>query len=272
MRAAFRGDYSSQSGQVGIIVLLIMVVMLTIGLSVASRSTNELFLAQQQAESARVFNAAEAGIEQALSGLSFGTFTFSDGRYSGFEGLDFEDTLVDLEVREQQELEIRVPEMISIRVDLENSSAGNQLIVNWSRETDCAAGVGASLMASVFYEGSPTRVARYFVEGCSRTDSDGQGDSFAAHQAGEDGYSFRTTIPLENNALFAHLTPLYDDTHLRVSAAGLSDNPAGYLIRSEARSEIGDETRIVEVTRSLDSAASIFDFALYSGDGLIKAD
>src|SRR6185369_1704811 len=58
---------TTQSGQIGIIIILIMVVLLTVGLSLASRSTREVRLSQQEVESNRVFNVAEAGIEQALS-------------------------------------------------------------------------------------------------------------------------------------------------------------------------------------------------------------
>ena len=62
-----RDKKKTQSGQVAIVILLIMVVLLTVGLSLASRTTQELFLSQQESESARVFNAAEVGIEDALS-------------------------------------------------------------------------------------------------------------------------------------------------------------------------------------------------------------
>ena len=52
--------------------------MLTIGLSLASRTTQELFLSGQEADSARVFNAAEVGIEEALSqDLDFTGETYS---------------------------------------------------------------------------------------------------------------------------------------------------------------------------------------------------
>src|SRR5258708_19174487 len=57
-----------QSGQIGIIIILIMVVLLTVGLSLAARSSREVTLSTQEAESTRTFNAAEAGVEQAMSG------------------------------------------------------------------------------------------------------------------------------------------------------------------------------------------------------------
>jgi type II secretory pathway pseudopilin PulG len=54
------------SGQAVVIVLLIMAVVLTIGLSVISQAVNDVKISQKEEESARAFSAAEAGVEQAL--------------------------------------------------------------------------------------------------------------------------------------------------------------------------------------------------------------
>lgn len=55
-----------EKGQVLLIVVLVMVVSLTIGLSVVSRSITNLRITSEQEQSQRAFSAAEAGIEQAL--------------------------------------------------------------------------------------------------------------------------------------------------------------------------------------------------------------
>src|SRR3990167_5038568 len=62
----------NQSGQVALIVLLVMVVMLTLGISIAQRGVADVRISQQEEDSARAFQAAEAGLEQALSTLSSG--------------------------------------------------------------------------------------------------------------------------------------------------------------------------------------------------------
>lgn len=61
---------NSQQGQVLLIVILVMVVALTIGLSVASRSIVSLRTSTEQAESQKALAAAEAGIEQAIKANS----------------------------------------------------------------------------------------------------------------------------------------------------------------------------------------------------------
>lgn len=55
-----------EKGQVLLVVVLIMVVALTVGLSVVSRSINNLKIATDDENSQRAFSAAEAGVERAL--------------------------------------------------------------------------------------------------------------------------------------------------------------------------------------------------------------
>ncbi|MEK7571382.1 MAG: hypothetical protein AAB553_03835 [Patescibacteria group bacterium] len=55
-----------QSGQVLLIVILVMVVALTVGLSVAARSITNVRIANEEESSERAFAAAEAGLERAL--------------------------------------------------------------------------------------------------------------------------------------------------------------------------------------------------------------
>lgn len=58
--------FSSQKGQAILIVVLVMVVSLTIGLSIASRSVTNLKTSTEEENSQRAFSAAEAGVEKAL--------------------------------------------------------------------------------------------------------------------------------------------------------------------------------------------------------------
>lgn len=64
-----------QTGQVAIILLLIIVVSLAVGLSVASRSLTEITNASKTEDSSRAYFAAEAGIEKALSQGTTGAIT-----------------------------------------------------------------------------------------------------------------------------------------------------------------------------------------------------
>lgn len=61
-----RSIFNSHRGQALLIVVLVMVVVLTVGLSVASRSIVNLRITSEEQQSQRAFSAAEAGIELAL--------------------------------------------------------------------------------------------------------------------------------------------------------------------------------------------------------------
>ena len=58
--------FEKQKGQVLLIVVLVMIVALTVGLSLISRSITNLRTSTEEAESQKALAAAEAGIEQAL--------------------------------------------------------------------------------------------------------------------------------------------------------------------------------------------------------------
>jgi hypothetical protein len=71
-------NFQSQKGQALLIVVLVMVVALTVGLAVVSRSIVNLKNSQQEVGSQQALSAAEAGIEQSIkSGVSIGSGTFT---------------------------------------------------------------------------------------------------------------------------------------------------------------------------------------------------
>ncbi len=72
---------SKQKGQALLIILLVMAVILTIALSIASRSVTDISISKQEDDASRAFSAAEAGIEQALNGgtLSLNGSSLSSG-------------------------------------------------------------------------------------------------------------------------------------------------------------------------------------------------
>ncbi|MFH0863897.1 MAG: PilX N-terminal domain-containing pilus assembly protein, partial [Candidatus Gottesmanbacteria bacterium] len=63
-----KNNIGKQNGQILLIVLLVMVVGLTMGLSLATRSATDVKISSQLEHSSRAFAAAEAGIEAALKG------------------------------------------------------------------------------------------------------------------------------------------------------------------------------------------------------------
>lgn len=255
-----------QSGQVGVAILLTMTVLLTMGLSIASRSTEDLFLSEQQSESARVFNAAEAGVEDALAA----NFDFEGQSRTG-SVTTITDTTVDYSVTKQNVLETRLFEGVTVKVDVDDSGAGTGLTTNsnillqWSKESDCATQDPASLIVSVFYNDAGTVRARYYAYGaCDHS------DGFTLGTSSSDGYFRQVNMPLLAGDLFVRIKTVYNDTHIRVSGVGWTLPVQAYNIRSEAKNVLGNETRAVEVNKTLDAAPSVMDYALFSGTTIVK--
>lgn len=260
----------SQSGQIGVIVLLMMVVLLTVGLSLAARTTQELFLSQQTAESSRVFNAAEAGIEAALATqMDVGGQDVVTGSLGTVNGVD-----VNYQVTKFHALETKVFQGVTVMTNLDPAAFadGQRVNLEWSRSDDCAAPGIASLLVSIYSEeGGVTRVRHEALAGCNRGDGFTMGTSI-----NNNGYRRQAYITLRNAAerdLFIRIKPLYNDTDLRVTGDGWQLPVQYFNIRSEASNQQGDgtrETRIVEVNRTLPTAPSVMDFAVYSGTTLVK--
>lgn len=251
----FNKKTSFQSGQVAVVVLLIMVVLLTIGLSLATRTTQELFLSDQQAESTRVFNAAESGIEQALSEVQVGTGTLT------IDGVD-----ITYNVSGSSTLDTRVSEGASVHIDLTGYS--NNVEFEWASEGNCSE--RASLVATIFYDDAGTTRTKVipFRPACS-AHSD---NFFNAIALGGNPYYHRYTIAaadLPANSLFMRVKPVYADTDLKISG-GIGFPTQYHVISSTASYTEGDEERNIEVSRTLPAGPAYMDYALYSGGGITQ--
>jgi len=72
----------NEKGQALLIVVLVMVVALTVGLSIASKTITNLRTSTEEANSQKALSAAEAGIEQALKTNQIASGTFTDNQTS----------------------------------------------------------------------------------------------------------------------------------------------------------------------------------------------
>lgn len=254
-----------QSGQVAIVILLIMVVLLTVGLSLASRTTQELFLSQQEAESARVFNAAEVGVEEALS-QDFSTIT---GTVTLPSSTVVDDVTTSTTIQSVNTLETQIVEGAAVHLNL-TGYGGTSFSLNWARETACNTDVNnpgaASILVSIYYrDGTTPKVVHEAYSPCTRFS-----DQFTLVTTDPSGAYFRqTSVPVPNGGsltpLFARIRAVYNDTALRVTGTGLTQF---YVIRSQANTDIGEESRTVEVGRTLSGAPSFMDYSVYSGSDI----
>src|SRR3989344_6041679 len=240
-----------QVGQAGLVVMLIMVVLLTLGISIASRSTSGVTQSTQEQESSRVFDAAEAGIEQALSRVLTTTQN----------SVEVNDLTANYTVAELTELDARIDEGNVAAVD--TTGYGGTVAIEWSKVSDCVTQDPASIEVSIFNSTNNT-VRREAYAGCTHS-----GDWFSASLGGTAPYAYKANVVVGGQEDLVRIRPVYNDTHLHVTG-GADFPPQNHRIVSEASNISSGEIRAVEVNRSLPTAPAIFDYVLFSGTGLSK--
>src|SRR5579885_3559975 len=77
----YRLQRTPQDGQAFLIVVLVMVIALTVGLSIASRTITNLRVSTEEENSQKAFSAAESGIEQALKSGNYNSNTLSNNAF-----------------------------------------------------------------------------------------------------------------------------------------------------------------------------------------------
>lgn len=273
-----RGNISGQPGQIAVVILLIMAVLLVLGLSLAARTTQEIQLSGQEQDSTRVFNAAETGVEVALSQSS--NFTEAESAGSKTLTLDSGELPTGIEgtvtITEQSGLTTFVNEGASATVQLENSGASS-ITIDWSKrvtETTCAA--RAALVIALYYTEAGTDKVQYYPikPNCGYDANKAVGFSESGVTAlGSGDYNHRYVLNLASipSPKLARIKPLYAGTDLNVS--GINTTQA-FDIRSEA-AETADgqptvEKSAIQVTRTKPAPPTVLEYALYSGDSLIK--
>lgn len=243
----------NQSGQVGIVLLLITVVMLTLGISVASRSVGDVKISTTNEQANRALDAAESGVEQALSQdlSNYQAPTGGSGPIS-----------VTTQVSPQRVLEAFAEQGDTVGVDLKTLPQNTQVSVEWAKEADCAQ--NASVVLSIFNtSGTNPAVRRYYYRprvsaGCNHN------DNFTdAVNATTPGFRWRANINTLTGDTLMRIRPLYAGTDLHVSGTNLPTQ--AYTVRSTAQNTTSNETKVVEVNKTLPVPPSIFDYVLFSG-------
>lgn len=262
-------------GQAALIVLLVVAVALGFGLSIISQSTTDVRISQQEEESARAFNAAEAGIEEALQKLS----TIAIGIPQTIGGLtgDVSGSYV---VNAATSLESVFVESDTVQVNLLNHDPSlNVVTVNWVKADSSVENPGcngesntaASLAVTVVKGLSGGYSRRNFAYNSCTGLTNGFTD---VATAGDNDYFRKITIPVEADDELIRIRPVYNQASILVY--GNVDLPSqGYAIASSAQvlNQAQDQSRAaksIEVTRTEPATPAIFDYVLFSGTNLVK--
>lgn len=256
----------TRSGQVGLLLLVIMGLVVGIALSLASRSLGDTVLSRQESESAKAFRLAESGVEQALNALRQDSSTTNtlnltgDGDFSGTTSIGGS-TSFGLYVKEGEQAHL----------DVTTFAPGN-LTIQWTKTSDnrenpsiCSAGSGNAPAAIeiIAHKTDGTASFAYLNPYNCTPETNGFGNSAIS---GVDGYRSQASYAVAAGSTAVRIRPLYSDATITVSGPGLSTQL--YLIQSKAAG--GDAQKEIEVKRGLDAPASVFDYALFSGSSIEK--
>lgn len=248
-------------------VLLIMGITMVIAVSLAQRTAEDVALTTKQAETTKVFSAAQSGAEQVLTEVlttlrSGGTVVTSDPTNTVLN-----DSTVEIEVAAASEFTQPLDEGETYQVNLPASGA---VVLEWG-ETAGTCDTEASLLISRYYVESSVTKVEYFgysAKGCGPEHSDG----FADPDAGTDGRKSKITYNVDSSGtiddLFLRVIPVYNSTNLYIEGA----DGQQYTITANAQNTLGEdeETRVVQVTTSDLQPPPFLDYALYSGTSINK--
>jgi hypothetical protein len=222
-----------KSGQVVLIVLLVMVVVLTIGLSLISRSVTDISISKDEEEAIRAFSAAEAGIEAALQNIGAAPSTIVVDGITANVNVSGED----------QNLEFNLAEGEYLDLDLTGASVGTRITLEWD--------AGAAVETS-FYKSDNT-VQRYIYQSDTASCLSG-----IISTEPDEEFQLRGTTA---NDQMLRIRALCSPTNLDITVSNHSLADQAHEIDSRA-SEDG-KTSAIQVTRR-DELPSIFDYVVFS--------
>lgn len=279
-----------QRGQTLLIVVLVLAVALTIGLAVVSRSVTDIRISRQEEESARVFSAAEAGIEEALKRTDLA----SGGSISGFVGdINYQVGVTSLSAGQ----EFVFPEKIEANdvqtvwlIDHNNDGSLNltgipgtyysqsQIEVYWGDENTASnQATTPALEVSLYYkDGSNYKVKRYALDPNSirAVEKGFESANIGAYSLGGKILRFYKnidTLPVNIIPYFLRLRLLYNTTAhlLGVKFSGNYYPVQGKCYESTAVLRDSGTTTTTQECLFYKAPPGIFDYVLFSGGDLI---
>lgn len=253
------------SGQALLIVLLVLSVALTAGLSLVARTTTDVSISKKETESNKAFEAAEAGIEEALKRLEGGNiidFSIPESQLESGASINVEFSSIggtdQPSIRTIRSGESATFWLNSFELDEQTfpsdevSWPGGNLIICWDDED-------VDVEAVVYFQNGEQYGSRRYYDG-------GGGVCSGDFNRG------MTILGLATTDKFVNVRFYDTDTNktIRISAQGQPNNLPlqGTVITSQG--QVADVSRRVQIVSGWPELPSFFDFVLFSGGSLEK--
>ncbi len=277
----------AKKGQVAVWIVLISVVGLTLGLSIAARSLSNLRQSSELEETNRAFSAAEAGVEKALYQLesSGGVTPVLTPQPLSAGGAEYEYTVDQIGSGSEIVLSPDLEKDKVVQVDA--SGMNGDVVIYWvnADDTDQSSGTNRAslLITMVSKEAEDNYQVARFAYNPSDTGGVVRDNNFSLSSGGGGGELVGGVTFLEKTAALTlpgsatsekiiRIRALYNNEANTIGLRALSDTfPFQYYVITST-GKAGESQRVVQVTRSKPALPAIFDFALLnlSGSGLTK--
>ncbi len=247
----------NQKGQVGVIIILLMVVLLTIGVSLASRSSRQQQASIEQEQATNVFNSAESAVEEALHEI------FDSGESIPETGISSEG----YNITPEQFLEMQVERNTSIEISLDDS-INNPAYISWDKTGGtCPDFNPAAIIVMVVNEsgGYNARFLAFNPETC-QGERNMNLEPVGTSTVNPD-YNYTEEITLRTGDVALRVMPVYSNTSLHL--AGNDFETAQYSIEARAQDDT-DTAKAIDVTRTMSAAPTFMDFAVVSSRSTLE--
>lgn len=264
-----------KSGQVLVIVLLIVVVSLAVGLSVASRNITNLRTSTQTEHSQRAFTAAEGGVEEVLSRLSDVAGNPGVNTAAGANvPVQVGDITAEVNVKGSTVYDAVIEEGTVGQVDLSGGNAPSQVKISWAKSSDpLEVADPASIEVTIVYNspvGDFTQERSAWSGGGHTIDEEGFDRDLGCPPASGFETCARVNVNAAANPLFMRIRVFWNKATVNVEGVDKPLPVQAYELTSTAATDLGI-TRKVNVTRTvLPQLPAVFDYVLFSQGDIVK--
>lgn len=291
------------AGQALLLVLLSMAVVLTVVLSILSRSVTDVSVTTKEEEALRAFSAAEAGVEQSLViGSSLPLTQIGDANFkttvtSAIAGKEFASPTGLLSGESVTFWFVAHDDNGNLVCNATHQCfTGSQIKICWGKpQTPPGDGNTPAIEASIFYDANPghndtAQIARLTSDphgGRRGTNNFSEPDGVTCRTDGQD-FEFQKTINFATlstpipatvynstigGLLFVRVKMLYNTAESQsvgILIPASSGNLPSQGLKIASSGVSGEANRKVEVFEGYSEAPSIFDYTIFSPGGLVK--
>lgn len=250
--------FHDQRGQVVLLILLVIVVGLTIAISIAGSSLNQIEETAVTEESNRAFSAAEAGVEETLLYIEQGTP--APQITPNTSALTSGSSVKQVTIAEEDSLtisQLNQDDVAQLDLDCPSCASGN-ITVTWDSNT--------AIVITKISGTDPNYTVERWAYNC---DFD-PGNNFTLVSSGSASQCTRTIAVNGTTDKVLRIRALYANTSLAVSPQSGGVLPAQTTVITST-GQSGDAERTVKVERSAPVPPAILDYVLFSAsDSLAK--